>query len=45
MAAADLNEGGHVDLATANFVSDDAAVLLNPGRRDFATAARLPAGN
>ncbi|MBI4603026.1 MAG: VCBS repeat-containing protein [Planctomycetes bacterium] len=39
---ADLDSDGDLDVATANRLSEDVALLLNDGSGDFAPAARVP---
>jgi len=45
LAAGDADGDGHLDLAVANFDSDDVSILRGDGRGGFAPAVQVPAGN
>ena len=44
-ATADLNGDGHLDLLTANYISDNASVLFGDGNGGFTAAAPVAVGN
>jgi len=44
-ATADLNGDGHLDLLTANYISDNVSVLFGDGHGGFIAAAPVPVGN
>ncbi len=45
VTTADFNQDGHLDLAVANFYSDDVSVLLGNGLGSFRGAVSFPAGD
>src|SRR6478752_9546526 len=45
IATADLNGDGHLDLLTANYISDNVSVLFGDGNGGFTAAAPVPVGN
>jgi len=44
VTSGDFDRDGDLDLATANFFSDDVSVLLNTGNGTYAAATTFPAG-
>ena len=44
-ATADLNGDGHLDLLTANYISDNVSVLFGDGHGGFVAAAPVAVGN
>ena len=44
-ATADLDGDGHLDLLTANYISDNVSVLLNNGTGAFVAGAPVAVGN
>lgn len=45
IATGDFNEDGHLDLAAANYQSNDISILLGNGRGSFSSAINFPADN